>query len=100
MSTMNRADVVVVGAGTIGGWASTFAARDGAGRVVVVERGLAGQGASSRAAGIVRGQGGPPAPVAIGRWSLAFSRRQAETFGTDISFRELGYLFLAVTDEG
>src|SRR6185295_18629634 len=47
-----RADIVVVGAGTIGGWASAFLAEGGAGRVVVVERGLVGQGASSRAAGI------------------------------------------------
>src|SRR3954470_4857049 len=96
---MDRDDVVVVGAGTIGGWPSAFAARDGAGRVVVVERGLAGQGASSRAAGIVRAQGGTPATVALGRWSIDFYRRQAGTFGTDSGFRELGYLILAVTDE-
>src|SRR3954470_15611400 len=96
---MDRDDVVVVGAGTIGGWASTFAARDGAGRVVGVERGLGGQGASSRAAGIVRAQGGTPTTVALGRWSIAFYRGQAETFGTDSGFRELGYLILAVTDE-
>jgi sarcosine oxidase subunit beta len=54
MAGMERADLVVVGAGTIGGWAATFAAEDGAGRVIVLERGLAGAGASSRAAGIVR----------------------------------------------
>ena len=31
------ADLVVVGAGTVGGWASVFAREDGAGRVVVVD---------------------------------------------------------------
>ena len=31
----DRADLVVVGAGTVGGWASVFAAEDGVGRVVV-----------------------------------------------------------------
>ena len=51
---VERADLVIVGAGTVGGWASVFAAAAGVGRVVVVERGLAGMGASSRAAGIVR----------------------------------------------
>jgi sarcosine oxidase subunit beta len=99
VSTPDRADLVVVGAGTIGGWASTFAARDGAGRVVVIERGIAGQGASSRAAGIVRAQGGTPTTVALGRWSIDFYRRQGEELGTDSGFRELGYLILAVTDE-
>ena len=74
----DRADLVVVGAGTIGGWASVFAAADGVGRVVVLERGLAGMGASSRAAGIVRAQGGTPATVALGRWSIDFYRGQAE----------------------
>jgi glycine/D-amino acid oxidase-like deaminating enzyme len=95
----DRADLVVVGAGTIGGWASVFAADDGAGRVVVLERGLAGMGASSRAAGVVRAQGGTPATVALGRWSIDFYRGQSAAYGTDSGFRELGYLILAVTEE-
>jgi sarcosine oxidase subunit beta len=95
----DRADLVVVGAGTVGGWASYFAKADGIERVVVVERGLAGQGASSRAAGIVRAQGGTPATVALGRWSIDFYNGQAAALGTDSGFRELGYLILAVTDD-
>jgi sarcosine oxidase subunit beta len=95
----DRADLVVIGAGTIGGWASVFAAEDGVGRVVVLERGLAGMGASSRAAGVVRAQGGTPATVALGRWSIDFYERQAATYGTDSGFRELGYLILAVTED-
>jgi glycine/D-amino acid oxidase-like deaminating enzyme len=94
-----RADLVVVGAGTIGGWASWFAKTDGAGHVVVLEQGLAGQGASSRAAGVVRAQGGTPATVALGRWSIDFYRRQPELIGMDSGFRELGYLVLAVTED-
>ncbi|MFL5674719.1 MAG: NAD(P)/FAD-dependent oxidoreductase [Chloroflexota bacterium] len=93
------ADLVVVGAGTVGGWASVFARTDGVGRVVVVERGLVGSGASSRAAGIVRAQGGTAATVALGRWSVDFYISQATTYGTDSGFRELGYLILAVTDD-
>ena len=93
----DRADLVVVGAGTIGGWAATFAREDGIGRVVVLERGLAGAGASSRAAGIVRAQGGTPPTVALGRWAIDFYNGQAARYGTDSGFRELGYLILAVT---
>ena len=92
----DRADLVVVGAGTIGGWASVLAAGDGVGRVVVLERGLVGMGASLRAAGIVRAQGGTPETVALGRWSIDFYERQAATFGTDSGFRRLGYLLLAL----
>jgi sarcosine oxidase subunit beta len=93
----DSADVVVVGAGTVGGWSSWFARRAGAKRVVVLERGLAGDGASSRAAGVVRAQGGTPETVALGRWSIDFYRRQPELLGTDSGFRELGYLILALT---
>jgi sarcosine oxidase subunit beta len=95
----DRADLVVVGAGTVGGWASVFAKADGLGRVVVLERGVVGGGASSRAAGIVRAQGGTPATVALGRWSIDFYERQQSTYGTDSGFRRHGYLILAVTEE-
>lgn len=94
---VETADLVVVGAGTIGGWASVFATTDGAGRVVVLEKDVAGFGASSRAAGVVRAQGGTPETVALGRWSIDFYRHQQETIGTDSGFRELGYLILART---
>jgi sarcosine oxidase, subunit beta len=91
------ADLVVVGAGAIGGWASWFARDLGAERVVVLERQLAGGGASSRAAGIVRAQGGIPQTVALGRWSIGFYRRQRDLLGVDSGFTEQGYLILAVS---
>jgi sarcosine oxidase subunit beta len=89
----------VVGAGTVGGWASVFAARDGAGRVLVLDAGRAGQGSSARAAGMVRAQGGTPVAVALGRWSIAFYRRQRDELGVDSGFRELGYLIVALDAE-
>jgi sarcosine oxidase subunit beta len=91
------ADLVIVGGGTIGGWASVFARNLGAKRVVVLEKGAVGQGASSRAAGVVRAQGGTPETVALGRWSIGFYRGQRDELGTDSGFRELGYLILAVS---
>ncbi len=97
MPKLETADLVVVGAGTVGGWASWFAAKSGARRVVVLERDLVGQGASSRAAGIVRAQGGTPATVALGQFSIAFYKGQRDRLGTDSGFRELGYLILSVT---
>jgi sarcosine oxidase, subunit beta len=90
-------DVVIVGAGTVGGWTSVFASLSGAHDIVVLERDLAGQGASSRAAGVVRAQGGTPDTVRLGRWSIDFYRRQQHLFGTDSGFREMGYVILAGT---
>ena len=92
MAKTETADLVVVGAGMVGGWASWFAARSGADRVVVLEKDLAGQGATSRAAGVVRAQGGTPTTVALGRFSIDFYRAQQELLGTDSGFRELGHL--------
>lgn len=91
------ADLVVVGAGTLGGWASVFASVAGTDDVVLLERDLAGQGASSRSAGVVRQQGGTPDTVRLGAFSVDFYRRQHELFGTDSGFRELGYVILAAT---
>lgn len=97
MAKRETADLVVVGAGMVGGWASWFAATDGADRVIVLEKDLAGQGASSRAAGMVRAQGGTPTTVALGTFSIDFYNRQRDLIGTDSGFRELGYMILATT---
>ncbi len=91
----DTADLVIVGAGTIGGWAAVFAAEQDAGRVVVLDAGTVGAGASSRAAGIVRTQGGTATAVDLARWTTAFYRGQHERYGIDSGFRTLGYLILA-----
>ena len=95
-----RADLVVVGAGTVGGWASVFAEAGGVGPGR--RRSSAGwpgwarrhgpRASSARRAGRRR-----RSRSAAGRsTSTAASRRR---YGTDSGFRELGYLILAVTDE-
>jgi sarcosine oxidase subunit beta len=93
----DTADLVVVGAGTVGGWASVFAREGGAKRVVVLDREMAGAGASSRAAGMVRAQGGTPDTVRLGAWSIAFYERQPKRYDTDSGFVGRGYVILAVT---
>ena len=93
----DSADVVIVGAGTVGGWASVFAREAGARRVVVLEREVAGIGASSRAAGMVRSQGGTPDTVRLGTWSIDFYGQQRERYGTDSGFVGRGYVILATT---
>jgi sarcosine oxidase subunit beta len=93
----DTADLVVVGAGTVGGWASVFATEQGAARVVVIERETTGSGASSRAAGMVRAQGGSPDTVRLGSWTIGFYEGQTARYGTDSGFQGRGYVILAVT---
>jgi sarcosine oxidase, subunit beta len=84
-------DAVVIGGGTIGAWCAWFLKREGLGRVVLVESGALGKGASSRAAGMVRAQGGTEAAVRLGLFSRDFYSRQAGLLGIDSGFVEQGY---------
>jgi sarcosine oxidase subunit beta len=86
------ADAVVVGGGTVGAWCAYFLRKAGLSNVVLVEKGVLGQGASSRAAGVVRVQGGTPEAVRLGRWSRSFYRGQRAEIGTDSGFVQQGYL--------
>jgi len=92
------ADAVVVGGGTIGGWCAYFLRRAGLGRVVLLEKGLLGQGASSRAAGVVRMQGGTPTAVRLGQWSRRFYLGQRDELGIDSGFVAQGYLLPCFTE--
>jgi sarcosine oxidase subunit beta len=86
------ADAVVVGGGTVGAWCAYFLRRAGLENVVLVEKGVLGQGASSRAAGVVRVQGGTSAAVRLGQWSRSFYLGQRAELGTDSGFVQQGYL--------
>jgi sarcosine oxidase subunit beta len=99
MTTVPRsADAVVVGGGTIGGWAAWFLQRAGLGRVVLLERDTLGQGASSRAAGMVRAQGGTEAAVRLGMFSRDFYAGQQDVLGIDSGFVAQGYFMPCFTE--
>jgi sarcosine oxidase subunit beta len=89
------ADAVVVGGGTVGAWCAYFLRQAGLGKVVLIEKGVLGQGSSSRAAGVVRVQGGTPEAVRLGQWTRAFYQRQRQEIGTDSGFVQQGYLLPA-----
>ena len=87
----DTADAVVVGGGTIGAWCAYFLRQAGVGRVILLEKRTLGQGASSRAAGIVRTQGGTKWAVQLGEWSRRFYLRQSAELGIDSGFTPQGY---------
>jgi sarcosine oxidase, subunit beta len=91
------ADAVVVGGGTVGAWCAYFLAQEGLDQVLLIEKGALGQGASSRAAGVVRLQGGTPAAVRLGIWSRQFYLSQRAVIGTDSGFVRQGYLLPCFT---
>ncbi|HVC13649.1 MAG TPA: FAD-binding oxidoreductase [Acidimicrobiales bacterium] len=95
MRAAEVADAVVIGGGTVGAWCAWFLKRAGLERVCLVERTLLGRGASSRAAGMVRAQGGTPWAVRLGMWSRDFYRTQHEAIGVDSGFVAQGYLMPA-----
>ena len=89
---------MVVGGGTVGAWCAYFLRQAGLARVVLIEKGFLGQGASSRAAGVVRMQGGTPEAVRLGQWSRRFYLSQRDEIGTDSGFTEQGYLLPCFTE--
>jgi sarcosine oxidase, subunit beta len=92
------ADAVVVGGGTVGAWCAYFLRQAGLDRVVLLEKRTLGQGASSRAAGIVRTQGGTAWAVQLGEWSRRFYLSQAEQIGIDSGFTPQGYVLPCFTE--
>ncbi len=90
-SVPRAADAVVVGGGTIGAWTAWFLRRAGLAEVVLLEAGTLGQGASSRAAGMVRAQGGTEVAVRLGLFSRAFYLGQRDDLGLDSGFVPQGY---------
>ncbi len=82
--------MVVVGGGTVGGWAACFLREAGL-SVLLLETGTLGGGASSRAAGMVRAQGGTEPAVRLGVWTQEFYRGQTEAYGVDSGFVATGY---------
>ncbi len=98
MQVSDTADAVVVGGGTVGAWCAYFLRRSGLDRVVVLEKRTLGQGASSRAAGVVRTQGGTPWAVQLGEWSRKFYLGQREVMGIDSGFTPQGYVLPCFTE--
>ncbi len=92
MTSSGSADVVVVGGGTVGAWTAVLLAESGLGSVVLIEAATLGDGASSRAAGMVRAQGGTETAIRLGIRSQEFYTASGERFPLDCGFVAQGYL--------
>ena len=89
------ARIVVAGSGAVGASVAYHLALLGERDVVVADRGELAGGSTSRAMGGVRQQFSTPEEVVLARESIAFLAE----LGAPL-FRQVGYLFLATTEDG
>jgi sarcosine oxidase, subunit beta len=94
----SSADVVVVGGGTVGAWTAVLLAESGVPNVVLLEARTLGDGASSRAAGMVRAQGGTETAIRLGMRTQEFYAASGDRFPLDCGFVAQGYLMPCFTD--
>ena len=95
----SSASVVVIGGGVIGLSSAYALARAGVRDVVVLDQDALGSGSTSKAAGGVRAQFSDPVNIALGARSLETYRTFASSFGQEIDFSPVGYLFLLSSPE-
>jgi sarcosine oxidase subunit beta len=93
----SRADVVIVGGGIIGVSVAYYLALKGVSQVLLLERGMMGQGSTGKCAGGIRSQFSTEINVKFSLLSRSVFDKFQETFGVDPEFRRVGYLFLAST---
>jgi sarcosine oxidase subunit beta len=98
MTSSRSAEVVVVGGGTVGAWTAVLLAERGVANVVLIEARTLGDGASSRAAGMVRAQGGTETAIRLGLRSQEFYAASGDRFPLDCGFVAQGYLMPCFTD--
>ena len=93
------ASVVIIGGGVIGLSSACALVRRGVRDVVVLERDALGSGSTCRAAGGVRAQFSDPVNIALAARSLETFRNFPTSFGQEIDFSPVGYLFLLSSPE-
>jgi sarcosine oxidase, subunit beta len=89
-----QASVVIVGGGVVGLSTAYHLAAAGVRDVVVIEQAEFGSGSTCKAAGGVRAQFSDVVNIELGQRSLRTFETFRETFGQDIDFHQVGYLFL------
>jgi sarcosine oxidase subunit beta len=91
---MAAVDAVILGGGCIGASVAFHLAEAGLTDVILLETNTLASGSTSKAAGGIRLQHGDPLNVRLAQRSLAELEAFEQLTGTDISLRQVGYLFL------
>lgn len=99
MSLPSSAEVVVLGGGVMGASALYHLAKAGCQDALLVERETLGSGSTSKAAGGIRAQFSDELNIRIGLECIRRYERFPEEPGSEIDFKQWGYLFLLATPE-
>jgi sarcosine oxidase, subunit beta len=86
------ADVVIVGGGIEGAAAAWALSQRGVTDVLVAERNTVGSGMTGKSSGVVRCHYGVSSLAAMAAVGLEVFEKAEEIFGTDIGFRQTGYV--------
>jgi len=95
----NKFDVVIIGAGSVGGPLSYFLAKKGFKTLVIDEKASPGQGSNKAAIGGIRATHSSPGKILVGLKSLEIFRNWEKETGDDIEYYEGGYAFVTYREE-
>jgi sarcosine oxidase subunit beta len=93
------AEVAIIGGGIMGVSAAYYLARRGVSDVVVMEKDLLAQASTGLSVGGIRQQFSNPANIRLSQESVRVYEHFKEEFGSDIKFRQVGYIFLAQKED-
>jgi len=99
MLTKRRADIIVLGSGVIGASIAFHLAKRKAGRIFVVDKGLAGQGGSSRSSALVRMHYTLPTEVELALKSYEILTNWEDYVGRPGHFIKTGFVRLVPPNE-
>ena len=93
------ADVIIIGGGIIGTAIAAFLSQKKIGTIVLLEKGMLGEGSTSRCAGGIRCQFTTSINIRFSLLSLKIFENFRDLFGKDPEFHPSGYLFLASNEK-
>jgi len=93
------ADIVIVGGGIIGTSIAYHLAQKKAKGVVLLEKGMLGEGSTAKCAGGIRAQFSTEINIRFSLESFKTWDQFQEIMETELDFKKVGYLFLATTEE-
>ena len=99
MAMEKTANIIIIGGGIIGASIAFHLALKGAKGVVLLEKGMLGEGSTAKCVGGIRLQFSTEINLRFSLQSLETWRHFEEITGVDLGFKKVGYLFLATTKD-
>ncbi len=95
----DTAEVAIVGGGIMGASTAYHLAEKGCTDVVILEKDLLAQASTGLSAGGIRQQFSHPANIRLSQEAVRIFEQFEVLFGVDMEFRQVGYLFLAQSED-